>query len=172
MLAVDTRNVNWMGGWVVGWSPYIGSVTMINCMGLSIYYVILYRGAGVFPIYYNITWGGGVSRDPKFVLRNKLTVPYQFWDYLSWRLIRETLTGWVGGWSLSLCEAVFSSNSAPPFIFNQPPVACNQHFHIVNKHRQQWHQPVYNLAQRTRNFVLLVSYCEFTHFLVYFQRPE
>ena len=35
---------------------------------------------GVFPIYYNITMGGvggGVSRDPKFVLRNIWTAPYR-----------------------------------------------------------------------------------------------
>ena len=39
---------------------------------------ILQRGGGgVFPIYYNITRGrGGVSRDPKFVLRNIWTAPY------------------------------------------------------------------------------------------------
>ena len=48
---------------------------------------ILHRG-GVIQIYYNITWGGGlpdllqyykgeggVSRDPKFVLRNIWTAP-------------------------------------------------------------------------------------------------
>ena len=36
---------------------------------------ILQRGGG-FPIYYNITRGrGGVSRDPKFVLRNIWTAP-------------------------------------------------------------------------------------------------
>ena len=37
----------------------------------------IFFGGGVFPIYYNITWGG-VSRDPKFVLRNiwtALTTP-------------------------------------------------------------------------------------------------
>ena len=28
--------------------------------GLSIYYVIRDGGAGVFPIYYNITWEGGL----------------------------------------------------------------------------------------------------------------
>ena len=35
-----------------------------------------YLGGGVLPIYYNITMGGGVSRDPKFVLRNIWTAPY------------------------------------------------------------------------------------------------
>ena len=41
----------------------------------SIYYNITW-GRGVFPIYYNITiGGGGVCRDPKFVLRNKWTAP-------------------------------------------------------------------------------------------------
>ena len=31
-------------------------------------------GGGVFPIYYNITiGGGGVYRDPKFLFRNKWT---------------------------------------------------------------------------------------------------
>ena len=34
---------------------------------------ILHRG--VIEIYYNITMGGGVSRDPKFVLRNIWTAP-------------------------------------------------------------------------------------------------
>ena len=48
--------------------------------------VIVHRGVikiynnftrgGVFPIYYNITMGGGgVSGDPKFVLRNIWTAP-------------------------------------------------------------------------------------------------
>ena len=39
--------------------------------GLSKFITILH-GGGVFPIYYNITMGGGggVSQDPKFVLRN------------------------------------------------------------------------------------------------------
>ena len=35
-----------------------------------------YRGEGVFSIYYNVTWGegvGGVSRDPKILLRYKWT---------------------------------------------------------------------------------------------------
>ena len=36
---------------------------------------ILHRG--VIKIYYNITMGG-VSRDPKFVLRNIWTAPYLF----------------------------------------------------------------------------------------------
>ena len=38
-----------------------------------VYYDITW--GGVFPIYYNITMGGGVSRDPKFVLRNIWTAP-------------------------------------------------------------------------------------------------
>ena len=32
---------------------------------------------GVFPIHYNITSGGGVSRDPKFALLNIWTAPYR-----------------------------------------------------------------------------------------------
>ena len=42
---------------------------------IEIYYNITW--GGVFPIYYNITMGGGVSRDPKFVLRNIWTAPYR-----------------------------------------------------------------------------------------------
>ena len=44
-------------------------------------FTILHRGVikiwegGVFPIYYNITMGGGVSRDPNFLLRNIWTAP-------------------------------------------------------------------------------------------------
>ena len=44
---------------------YIGGV-------IEIYYNITWEG--VLPIYYNITMGG-VSRDPKFVLRNIWTAP-------------------------------------------------------------------------------------------------
>ena len=52
--------------------------------------VITISHGGVIEIYYNITWGGGpcqfitilqwggVSRDPKFVLRNIWTAPYTF----------------------------------------------------------------------------------------------
>ena len=50
---------------------YIGGV-------IEIYYNITW--GGVFPIYYNITMGvGGVSRDPKFVLRNIWTAPKKCW---------------------------------------------------------------------------------------------
>ena len=53
---------------------------------------ILHRG--VIKIYYNITWGGGLPNllqyynrgggvygDPKFVLRNKWTAPYQSFPF-------------------------------------------------------------------------------------------
>ena len=52
-------------------------------------YIISILHRGIFSIYYSITWGGGlpnilqyynrgggVYRDPKFVLRNKWTAPY------------------------------------------------------------------------------------------------
>ena len=44
----------------------------ITSGGFSQFITILH-GRGVFPIYYNR--GGGVYRDPKFVLRNKWTAP-------------------------------------------------------------------------------------------------
>ena len=48
-------------------------------------------GGGVFPIYYNITigGGGGVYRDPKFVLRNKWTAPKGSADSKITKLISE-----------------------------------------------------------------------------------
>ena len=41
-------------------------------------FITLLPGEWVLPIYYNITMGGGVSRDPKFVLRNIWTAPKRF----------------------------------------------------------------------------------------------
>ena len=61
-------------------------------------YVILhYYIGGVIEIYYNITMGGGVSRDPKFVLRNIWTAP-------KWVDLR------VGSCAVTLCglEQVFA----------------------------------------------------------------
>ena len=48
------------------------SLLRYHMEGLSKFITILH--GGVFPIYYNITMGG-VSRDPKFVLRNIWTAP-------------------------------------------------------------------------------------------------
>ena len=68
---------------------------------------ILHRG--VIKIYYNITWGGssqfitilqwgGVSRDPKFVLRNIWTAPYGSAPENS----RSLMSHWCGQcWNLS-----------------------------------------------------------------------
>ena len=50
------------------------SLLRYHMEGLSKFITIL-PGGGVLPIYYNITMGGGVSRDPKFVLRNIWTAP-------------------------------------------------------------------------------------------------
>ena len=52
------------------------SLLRYHMEGLSKFITILH-GRGVFLIYYNITMGGGVSRDPKFVLRNIWTAPKQ-----------------------------------------------------------------------------------------------
>ena len=63
---------------------------------IEIYYNTT-RG-GVFPIYYNITMGGGVSRDPKFVLRNIWTAPYGSAPENS----RSLMSHWCGQcWNLS-----------------------------------------------------------------------
>ena len=47
-------------------------------MGGLAKFIKILHGRGVFPIYYNITrgGGGGASRDPKFVLSNIWTAPY------------------------------------------------------------------------------------------------
>ena len=56
-----------------------GSAHIITILHRGGYQNLLqYYMGGVFPVYYNITMGGGggVSRDPKFVLRNIWTAPY------------------------------------------------------------------------------------------------
>ena len=63
-----------------------GKMAQIHVLG-GPHRLLLYYIGGVIEIYYNITRGGssrfitilqwgGVSRDPKFVLRNIWTVPY------------------------------------------------------------------------------------------------
>ena len=42
-------NISWIDSTIYCWSMYF-------CKGLSIYYVIRDGGAGVFPIYYNISF--------------------------------------------------------------------------------------------------------------------
>ena len=44
-------------------------------MGGSLKFITLLQRGGAFPIYYNITRGGGVSPDPKYALRNIWTAP-------------------------------------------------------------------------------------------------
>ena len=56
-------------------TPFRGSAQIITILHRGGYQNLLqYYMGGVFPIYYNITMGG-VSRDPKFVLRNIWTAP-------------------------------------------------------------------------------------------------
>ena len=65
-----------------------------GCQNLLQYFI----GGGVFPNYYNITMGGGVSRDPKFVLRNIWTAPYGSAPENS----RSLMSHWCGQcWNLS-----------------------------------------------------------------------
>ena len=55
-------------------------------------------GVDTSPIYYNITMGGGISRDPKFVLHNIWTAPYGSAPENS----RSLMSHWCGQcWNLS-----------------------------------------------------------------------
>ena len=73
------------------------SLLRYHMEGLSKFITIL-PGGGVLPIYYNITMGAGVSRDPKFVLRNIWTAPktdkhiFSNWQYHCWPLTNLLLT--------------------------------------------------------------------------------
>ena len=68
--------------------------------------IITISHGGVIEIYYNITWGGssrfitilqwgGVSRDPKFVLRNIWTAPYE-------RVILLKIEDWGCGYDVRI----------------------------------------------------------------------
>ena len=76
-----------------------GSAQIIAILHRGGYQNLLqYYMGGVFPIYYNITMGGGVSRDPKFVLRNIWTAPYGSAPENS----RSLMSHWCGQcWNLS-----------------------------------------------------------------------
>ena len=76
-----------------------GSAQMVMILHREDHWNLLqhYMG-GVSPIYYNITMGGGVSRDPKFVLRNIWTAPYGSAPENS----RSLMSHWCGQcWNLS-----------------------------------------------------------------------
>ena len=63
-------------------------ITILHRGGLSKFITILH-GGGVFPIYYNITMWGGGSRDPKFVLHNIWTAPYETIEWLRDVILRR-----------------------------------------------------------------------------------
>ena len=69
---------------------------------------------GVFPIYYNITMGGGGPRDPEFLLRNIWTAPYMYVAMISQRYVH------IGCTSCFMCGADLIT-----LITHLPHVACH-----------------------------------------------